>query len=188
MSRTIRVATGNAAKMEMIGRFLAAAGLTPVMADPGDAEDLAPLGYESAVLAKLAGVVAGDPGDHSPVVAHDCGFEFECLGGAPGADTKKWLTQVGPDISGVLTPNTAVRVVHWAALRLGSQTHTFSETDLRTVPERWAVTNRGLPLTDCFPGPSDGLQRLMTRVAAQILTEAKLRTEVEEEPRWALKE
>ncbi|OLE26784.1 MAG: hypothetical protein AUG49_07230 [Catenulispora sp. 13_1_20CM_3_70_7] len=174
MSRTIRVATGNAAKMEMLGRFLAAADLTPVMADPGDAEDLAPVGYESAVLAKLAGVVAGDPGDHSPVVAHDCGFEFECLGGAPGADTKKWLAEVGPGISGVLTPNTAVRVVHWAALGLGSEIHTFYEIDLRTVPERWAVTHHpGLPLTDRFHGPSDGLQRLMTRVAAKIRTEAE---------------
>lgn len=163
LSGDIRIATGNPSKVRLLGGYLMAAGIVAVMADPGDAEDRAAVGYESAVRAKLAGVPEGGP----PVVAHDSGFEFECLGGGPGPRTKYWLATAG-DVHHLLVPGTRVRVVHGVGLRDGSRLLVRLDHDDRLVPEHFALQDSALPLTDCFVGPRDSLGRLMTWVAAEI--------------------
>ncbi|MFC3495845.1 non-canonical purine NTP pyrophosphatase [Glycomyces rhizosphaerae] len=163
MSGDVRIATGNAGKVALLGGYLTAAGFQPRMADPGDAEDRAETGYRPAVLAKLAGVPEAGP----PVVAHDSGFEFACLGGEPGPRTKAWLASTD-DVRRELVPGTGVRVVHCVGLRFGSQTLTFLDHDDRIVPEQFLPEDSDLPLTNCFVGPRDSLARLMGRVAARL--------------------
>jgi hypothetical protein len=163
MSGAVRIATGNAAKVDLLGGFVSAAGFTPVMADPGDAEDRAAIGYRTAVLAKLAGVSEAGP----PVIAHDSGFEFACLGGAPGPQTKAWLAET-PDLGRVLVPGTGVRVVHCVGLRQGTRIRTFIDHDDRLVLETFTLRDSKLPLTDCFAGPCESLARLMRQALAAI--------------------
>lgn len=166
--REVLVATGNPAKLSMFGQFLTEAGFTPVMADPGDAEERAPGGYEAAVRAKLAGARKRAPVSGTPVLAHDCGFEFECLDGWPGARTKAWLSEVAGALGEVLVPGTSVRVVHWMALWDGGRVRLFHEHDDRTVPGDLILQNSQLPLTDTFTGPRNALARLMGRVIAEF--------------------
>lgn len=167
----VRLATGNPGKVALLGRYLTAAGFEVDAADPGDAEDRAPVGYESAVLAKLRGALRLAPQGDTPLIAHDSGFEFECLGGEPGARTRAWLAGLDGRVGDVLVPGTAVRVVHWIALWQPGGIRVRHEHDERIVPDGLTVTDSALPLTESFAGPREALGRLMAGVVAAIREE-----------------
>jgi inosine/xanthosine triphosphate pyrophosphatase family protein len=179
MRGDVRVATGNAAKLRLLMPPLEAAGLRPLPVDPGDAEDRAPVGYESAVRAKIVGVRDLDPGSTAPIVAHDSGFEFECLDWLPGPSTRAWLSSARAAPGGVaalLTPHSRVRVVHCVAVSTEHGLTVFREHDDRVVAETLRLHDSDLPLTDCFEGPVEALTRVMESAVERIVGEERAMT------------
>lgn len=166
---TVVMATGNKAKIDLLRSEFATVLAVPVTfenRDPGEAENRADTGYLPAAGAKAAAVAAQLP--DAVVVAHDSGFEFACLNGAPGPLTARYLSEHGFDeLAARLVPNSAVRVVHALAVACDGAVHTFWHTDERlVVADPAACPGPGLlPVAALTRGPRAALRRCVADAA-----------------------
>jgi hypothetical protein len=162
--RALPLATANASKVALL-QSLAGTAWRVEGYDPFDAEERAEPGYRSAAEAKAAAVGLR----YGPALAlgHDSGFEFECLDGAPGPLTRRWLKGGRPaDRITALSPGSAVRVVHCLALWTPEGTRTVLHSDRRVVaadPAALLCSNE-LPLSDIAIGERGALARCVDEI------------------------
>lgn len=165
--RTLTLASANSAKMDLIAalvRETSEGTWQLAAADPGDAEQRAVDGYRPAAYAKAAAL---DPALH-PVIGHDSGFEFACLGGEPGPLTARWLKATATEeILRMVRPRTEVRVVHCLTLLHGDMVRAVEHADIRRVRANLPTSLNGrLPLTALVSGPQHALRTCVSEVLA----------------------
>lgn len=171
--RRLILATGNPAKAELLQESLAGLSCDAwevVAVDPGDAERAAPVGYEQAAIAKATAV--GLAGRWPAVVGHDSGFEFACLGGAPGPLTARWLREKPlKQRIAALQPCSVVHVVHSIALWTSAGCFVTSARDRRHVVATPPVDGSHLPLTDVIEGERMALATCLARLLDKLTKE-----------------
>lgn len=173
ISRLI-LATGNRAKAQLLEETLAAVSTQAwhvVAVDPGDAEEMAPVGYEQAAMAKATAL--GQSKRWPLVVGHDSGFEFACLGGAPGPLTARWLREKPlRDRVPTLVPGSDVEVVHSLAVWTPSGSFATLARDRRRVVTAPPLDAGELPLTHVTEGERTALATCARRLLELFAPEA----------------
>lgn len=157
------MASGNAGKLDMFRDWFARQGIDVHAVDPGNAEELANVGYMTAVQAKVNAVDLARARERL-VLAHDSGFEYDSLGGQPGPRTKDWIGargwETGPPLLG-----SGVTVVHAIAVKIDDRCATFLASDRRVVVS--IPTGGGsLPLTSTVAGPVTAFDASITSAYA----------------------
>lgn len=160
-SRELPLASANPDKVALIQ---AAVGdrWKVVPRDPGHAEAEAAVGYREAAVAKARAVVErfGVP----VALGHDSGFEFACLGGAPGPLTARWLASHGGVPWHDLVPGSEVTVVHCVALVSRTGVLDALHRDERRLKAGATLDAGALPLSSVTVGPVTALRRAVEEV------------------------
>ncbi|HEV2122442.1 MAG TPA: non-canonical purine NTP pyrophosphatase [Chloroflexota bacterium] len=161
------LATSNPGKVELF-RQLCPEGWKLEAINPGYAELMAPVGYESAATAKANAVYRPASGQFA--LGHDCGFEFESLGWGPGPETASWLSEAAPNPFALLEPGSRARVVHCVALVGDGIASCALAVDNRTVvaPEATWDNTAALPLSSWVRGPARALERALAAAITKI--------------------